>query len=120
MAAFYALKPKPSITTSAPKILGVIKPVKIVRGASHGHRKLTPDQAAKGAADWLDGLAFYFPTMTDVCAKFGTYYSAVVKARGKRGNRPRPDMWLGVLSRAWVNCDELWKALERVADIQTD
>jgi hypothetical protein len=133
MAAFYALKSKPSITTSAPKILGVIKPVKIFRGASLAHRKLAPDQAAKGAADWLDGEAFYFPTMTDACRKFGTYYSAVVAARGKRGNRPNPSMWLGILARAWVNCDEeqraafarafepgLWKALERVIDVQSD
>jgi hypothetical protein len=127
--ALYSVRAKHSITSSAPKILGLIKPIKILRGASLAHRKLTPDQAAKRAAGWLDGGLFYFPTVTDACALFGTYYSAVIRVRRRRGNKPRPDMWLGVLARAWVNCDEeqratfaaafepgLWHALEHVVD----
>jgi hypothetical protein len=134
MAAFYAIKSKPSITTSAiPKILGMFKPTAIFRGASLAHRKMTPEQRAELAARWLNGQLLVMPTIELACAVFRSNYAAVVAARGRRGNRPHWNWWLGVLARAWMNCDEeqraafarafepsLWKALERVADVQSD
>jgi hypothetical protein len=128
------LKSKLSATTSAiPKILKVIKPVGIFRGASIAHRRMGPEQRAELAARWLNGQLLVLPTITLACAVFGTNYPSIVKARGRRGNKPHWNMWLGVLARAWMSCDEeqhaafarafepqLWKALERVADIQSD
>jgi hypothetical protein len=128
------LKSKLSSTTSAiPKILGIIKPTGIFRGASLAHRRMTPEQRAELAARWLNGQLLVLPTITLACVVFKTNYASIIKARGRRGNRPHWNMWLGVLARAWSNCDEeqraafarafepgLWKALERVTDVQHD
>jgi hypothetical protein len=130
MSAFYSVKPKPSIATSAiPKILKIIKPAAIFRGASLARRKMSPEQRAELAARWLNGQLLVLPTIELACDVFKTHYAAVVKARGRCGNRPLWNWWLGVTARGWLNLDDeqkaafaaaneasLWRALERVLD----
>jgi hypothetical protein len=124
------LKSKLSATTSAiPKILGLTKPVGILRGASIAHRRMGPEQRAELAARWLNGQLLVLPTITIACIVFRTNYASIVKARGRRGNRPHWNWWLGVTTRGWLNLDDeqkaafaaaneasLWRALERATD----
>jgi hypothetical protein len=125
LAAFYALKPKHSIATSTtPEIVRIVKPAAVTRAVSvkHWRSKLTQKQRAERAAKWLNGELLVLPTIGIAGIAFGATYPAIVKARGKLGR-------LGVLARAWTNCDEeqratfaaafepgLWHALEHVAD----
>jgi hypothetical protein len=136
MSAFYSVKPKPTTTFSAPKILKVIKPAAVTRVVSvkHWRSKMTQEQRTEQAAKWLDGKLLVLPTITLACVVFRTNYASIIAARsGRRGNKPHWNMWLGFLARAWMSCDEeqrasfactfesdLWKSLERVTDVQHD
>jgi hypothetical protein len=128
--ALYSLRPKRSIATSTPKI-PKIKPAAVVRAVSvrHWRGKPTQEQRAERAANWLNGELLVLPTLSLACSVFGTNYAAVVKARRRPGNRPKSSIWLGLLSRAWMNCSDdeqaafarafepgLWRALEHVVD----
>jgi hypothetical protein len=132
--ALYSVRPKRSIATSTPKI-PKIKPAAVVRAVSVRHWRGKParGQRAERAANWLNGELLVLPTLSLACAVFGTNYASIIAARGRSGNKPHWNMWLGVLARAWMSCDEeqrasfastfesdLWKSLERVADVQHD
>jgi hypothetical protein len=133
MAAFYSVKPKVSTTTSVPRILKVIKPVEVVRGASIAHMKLTSEQGDAMAAAWVAGRVIVHPTIDLACSVFGTSYSSVIKMRGRRGNRPNTSFWLGLAAGGWENLSEaehvafaikyeaeLWHALEHLTDFHRD
>jgi hypothetical protein len=129
MPAFYSLKPKASITTSTPRILKVVEPIRIIRAVSIAHCKLDYDQLAQLGADWLDGRVFMLPSISLCSDALGVGYAAIVEARGKQGNRPDSSIWLRLMVRSWMNCSreeqaiftsakeaEVWRALEHATD----
>jgi hypothetical protein len=135
MKALYSLRPKASSVTSAPEILRIIKPATVVRAVSIAHHncKLDHDQLAQLGANWLDGTVLMLPSITLVGDFLGVGYAAITEARGKRGNRPDPSMWLGLMARCWLNTSpeehaifaaayeaSLWHALECTTDVQRE
>ena len=135
MTSFYTVRPKASIGISTSKIVKVVEPLVIMKGASLAariaHDGMSPDQCAKGAARCSLGAALVLPTMTTLCEQFGTYYAAVVAARNQLGAYRKEDFWLRMALRGWMNCNddqkailasikekEFWHALEHAADYQ--